>query len=212
MRYRYYHWSLDGFWCEVRNSKWGWTERQIRGWGLRFYEFGHAPLQRTQAQEYLQAYNDWHELLNEGTLLQLQESQNMSHPIPDAGCVRNTIHPVPVVSQRSWKLLRSLGLEDELESEPYPLYTAVGELVDTYFCLRYLIQLDCADEPRSFVERDPFPFCRWRLVLNRRWIDDHRVFLVTNYAVTMEIVRSDVKEAIEQAELTGFYFREVEVI
>lgn len=212
MRYRYYHWSLDGFWCEVRNPKWNWTERQTRGWGLRFYEITHDPFQRAQALEYLKAYNDWIELLNEGTLLQLREWREISDPIPDAGCVRNTIHCVPVVSQRSWKLLRSLRLENEIEAEPYPLYTADEELMGTYFCLRYLIQVDCADEQRSFVERDPFPFCRWRLVLQRHLIGNHRVFLVTNFETTMEIVRSDVMEAIEQAGLNGFYFREVEVI
>lgn len=211
MRYRYYHWSHD-FWCEVQNPKWNWTERQTRGWGLRFYELTRDPFQRGQALEYLRNYNDWDESLNEGTLLRLKKSQRVSHPVADAGCVRNTIHSVPVVSQRSWKLLRSLRLENELEAEPYPLYTADGELIDTYFCLRYLIQLDCADEQRSFVERDPYPFCRWRLVLHRHLIGDYRVFLVTNFEATMEIVRSDVKDAIARAGLTGFYFQEVEVI
>lgn len=212
MRHGYYHWNLDGFWCEVRNPNCNWTERQTRGWGLRFYELTRDPIQRAWTLEYLKAYNDWEESLNEGTLLQLRKSQKISQPIPDAGCVHNTIHFVPVVSQRSWKLLRSLRSEDEIEAEPYPLYTADGELIDTYFCLRYLIQLDCADEQRSLVERDPFPFCRWRLVLHRRLIGDHRVFLVTNYEATMEIVQSDVKVAIEQTGLTGFYFTEVEVI
>lgn len=209
---RYYHWDLGGFRCEVRNPKWNWTERQTRGWGLRFYELTRDPFQRAQALEYLRDYNDWDESLNIGTVLQLLESSRVDFPIPDAGSVFNTIHSVPVVSQRSWELLSSLHLENEIEAEPYPLYTADRKLIGTYNCLRYLVQLECADEQRSFVARDPFPFSRWRLVLSRRLIRDYRVFCVTNFEVTMEIVRSDVVEAIERAGLTGFYFTEVEVI
>jgi energy-coupling factor transporter ATP-binding protein EcfA2 len=38
------------------------------------------------------------------------------------------------------------------------------------------------------------------------------VFLVDNHQVNVQVMREDVKEAIERAGLTGFRFEEVEVI
>ncbi len=204
MRYRYYMLDADGFWADVCNPRW--TEKQTRGWGLRFYEWTRDPHQRAQHLQYLQDYNDWHEALLEGTYLKVTNPRESSEVLADAGILFNTIHHVQVISPRAYKVLRSLRLDDEVEFEAYPLHDKDGNLVDTYYCVRYLVHLDCADERRSFVEREPFPWCRWRLVLQRPLIGAHRMFLVTNFVPRREVVRSDVVEAIERAGLTGFYF------
>lgn len=228
MFHRYYTLEVDWLQleCEVHNPKWSelrsvasrnWHEPDTSkvdfAWGLRFYELTRDPQQRQRALEYLKTMYGWHEALNSGTFLVLRRGYP---PLPDAGRCSSPSYPldVHVISPRAKIFLENIGLQDELEFEGYPLYTADRTTpLGTYYCVRYLVHLECVDESRSFVEREPFPFYRWQLVLKKAMIGVHRIFLVTNFETKMVIVRSDVKEAIEQAGLTGFEFhREVETV
>lgn len=227
MFHHYYTLEFDWlqFECEVHNSKWSelrsvasrdWHEPDTQkvdfAWGLRFYELTRDSQQRQRTLEYLQSMYGWHEALNSGTFLVLKRGV---YPLPDAGRCSSPAYPldVHVVSPCAKTFLEGIGLQDELEFEGYPLYATDGTTpLGIYYCVRYLVHLECADEERSFVEREPFPFYRWQLVLKQAMVREHRIFLVTNFETKMVIVRSDVKEAIEQVGLTGFEFYAVETV
>ncbi len=219
MRYRYYwldnaHYEL--FWAKVCNRRW--TEKQTKAWGLRFYyPWPPNPKANLDWVEFLMAHYGWDDSLLAGTYLKTFSLLVDVDQIPDVGEVDNTHGLCYVYSPRACKLFQHLRLGDELEFEGYPLYDAKDRLVGTYFCGRYLVRLDCADEERSFPRltdwRSPDFFTKTRLVLRRELIGKHRVFLVTNFGRGEPFVmRSDVVEAIKQAGLTGFKFVEVEVV
>lgn len=152
--------------------------------------------------------------MTQGTILQLWRAHaDRAGSLPDAGHCMGVVFDVQIVSSRVKRLLDRLGLSDELEYEQYPVYTSDGKtFIRNYYCVRYLVHLDCADEQRSYFHCEP-PFrVGGRLVLRRQAISDHRMFLVKNYRFDVEVVRSDVKEAIERAGFTGFYFKELEVV
>lgn len=199
MRYRYYQLDDEGFIAKVCNPRW--TDQQTRSWGERFILRGSSPRSDPQERadyiEYMKLCNDWEESLLEGTYLVLYDTEF------DLGCVLFTLGCPLVLSPRAYEFFRSLSLEDEIEFEAYPAYSLDERSLGVYYCVRYLVYLECADEERS----SPQDLTAYRLgreevhlVLRRDLIGSHRVFVVDNYLWESKdpvVVRSDVVEAIE---------------
>lgn len=208
--FRYYRLYTDGFWCEAFNPRW--NDLQRYGWGLRFIRLRGSPERRRQALEALAYHYDWDESLLPGTTLRVVPFHTLEQA-PDAGEVHNTVNLVQVVSPRVIAVLSQLSLPNALEWEPYPLYSADGRLLGKYYCLRYLVELECVDSERSYRIDDPYPYARSRMVLRREAIGDHRMFVTLDLDFDgFEIVRSDVKTALERAGVLGLEFEEVEVV
>lgn len=215
MRHQYYRIETDGFWVKVCNPAWSNNYKLSRAWSWRFRYFTADPRQRLEMLEFLQLQMGWDEMMTSGTFLQLYDIHaELAKNLPDAGCCTGggVSYDVPVVSPRVKQLTDRLSLQGEIEFERYPIYTHDGEFIQYYFCLRYLVHLECADEQRSYFHCNPPSQVFGRLVLRRQEIGVHRMFVVSNYSPDTAVVRSDIKEVIEQAGLTGFSFEELEVI
>jgi len=212
INHRYYRIEPDGFWVEAHNPAWSDNPELADAWSWRFHYFTGDKALREQMIEFLKLQMGWEERLTQGTVLLLYRGHaDRAGSLPDGGLCDPFIH---VVSSRAKQLFDRLGLSRLLEFEQYPVYTPDGKsFLQNYYCVRYLVHLDCADEQLSYFRRLPDPpYVECKLMLRKQLIGDHRVFLVKNYNFDVEVMRGDVKRAIERASLTGFHFRELETV
>jgi len=179
MSYHYYQIEADGFWVNVCNPAWGTNKHKFYklagAWARRFYTFTADPAQRLEMLEFLRLQMGWEERLTQGTVLQLcRVHADKAGSLPDAGCCMGTLaYDVQVVSSRVKQLFDRLGLSDELEYERYPVYTLDGKtFIQNYYCVRYLVHLDCVDEQQSYFHLDP-PYRVERQLVLRRNADGH---------------------------------------
>jgi hypothetical protein len=211
MKHRYYQVWADGFWVEAHNPAWSDNYKLADAWHWRFRFFTGDKARDEGAMDFLRVQLGWDERLAQGTVLRLYEGDSdRASSLPDAGkCKRDLVH---VVSPRAKQLFDRLGLSRELAYEQYPIYTPDGKIfLQNYCCVYYLVHISCADERLSYFHLHADGLDE-RIVLRRQLIGNHRVFLVDNHEVNVQVMREDVKEAIERAGLTGFRFEEVEVI
>ena len=209
MKHRYYQVWADGFWVEAHNPAWSDNSKLAYAWHWRFRFFTGDKARDEGAMEFLRVQLGWDERLAQGTVLRLYEGHSdRASSLPDAG----ECDQVDVVSPRAKQLFDRLGLSRELAYEQYPIYTPDGKIfLQNYYCVYYLVHISCADERLSYFHLHADGLDE-RLVLRRQLIGNHSVFLVDNHQVYVKVMREDVKVAIEQAGLAGFYFKELDVI
>lgn len=126
-------------------------------------------------------------------------------------------------SPRLKALLEGLGLGPDIQYLPIRIRgEKSGREVGIYYVANYLRRIPCLDLEHSIgVEFFSPDWIRpeqrgqiagvWKAALRKEAISDARIFRVDEWKYIVA-VREDVKQAIEEAGITGCYFLELEVI
>jgi hypothetical protein len=133
---------------------------------------------------------------------------------------------LPVYSTRLKSLMEDLGIKG-IQYLPLRIRRRDGaKEVDGYYIANYLIVIDCLDRERSvyqvwtkdnllFWEKRPYMLGTFRdvtkAVIDSTKLSDAPIFRLWGWEI-MVVVREDVKQAIEEAGITGCVFREIEVV